>query len=193
MPRLSSRGHEGWHLLRCPELRGCIEARHAEYFEHHEPLSSTKFQPWRLGENQKVVAKITEGDLISRINFRLSDGRSITQFHIPISTRLHRYAMRTVDGLRHAQNNYRTPNDLWWAETRLQLEEVYREAWVACRGELPILPLWDSETGELVSFSIYISDDNRDDMEALGKAVGTPMEIDVKHLDAPSNDWICDL
>lgn len=46
------------------ELRGCIEARHAEYFEHHEPLSGTKFQPWRLGESQKVVAKITEGALL---------------------------------------------------------------------------------------------------------------------------------
>jgi hypothetical protein len=175
------------------ELRCCVEARLAEYFEHHENLKHRRFQPYRLGENQRTVSKIAAGDVISRVTFRLADGTALRNFHTPVPLTLQDYVKRSVDDLRHCQPHYRRPDDPWWSETRNGLIAAYRAAWISCRGEMPLPPLWDRDTGETHPVIIYHTEQNKAAMKRFTSVTNAHVDVRVEYLEAPPANWRYDL
>lgn len=175
------------------EIRCCVEARLAEYFEHYEPLRRSKFQPYRLGENQRAVSKITTGDTISQVTFCFADGTLLRQFHTPVPLTLQGFVKQAVDGLRHSQPYYRPPDDPWWSETRNNLISAYRAAWIACRGEMPLPLLWEADSGKMRPVIIYFTEKNRAIMERFKDFEATHVKIHVEHLESPPAAWTCDL
>lgn len=123
------------------ELRCCVEARQAEYVEHLNAYKGQKVRPYRIGENRQKIAKISGGKLIARLQFNLDKGLALVGYHTPVPASLTQYCERHLDNLRHAQPQYRPPNDPWWDATRADLIEHYRQAWVACQGNLLVPPL----------------------------------------------------
>lgn len=175
------------------EMRCCVEARQAEYFEHYQPLIRKRFQPYRLGENQKTVSKITSGDKIAQITFCFANGTSLRQFHTPVPLKLQKFVKQTVDGMRHSQQCYRPPDDPWWSMTRDNLVSNYRAAWIACRGEMPLPPLWNADSGEMHQIITYVTEENRAVMERFEDLKGMQLRFHVEYLDVPPADWVYDL
>jgi hypothetical protein len=71
------------------------------------------------------------------------DATDAIHYHTPIPKALLSYCEKKIDALRHAQTRYRSPGDVWWDETRRQMVQHYRMAWLACQGTIMMPPLWD--------------------------------------------------
>jgi hypothetical protein len=175
------------------ELRCCVEARQAEYIEHLVPYKNKKIRPYKIGENREKIAKISGGNLIARLVFTFDDGQVFEGFHTPVPASLAKYCERTLDGLRHAQPQFRNENDPWWAETRDKLITNYRLAWIACAGNLLVPPLWSGSGKDVHPLVVEVTDDNRPWVEKMANAIGEHFKVDVDYLEAPPAHWICDL
>ena len=175
------------------ELRCCVEARLAEYFELCESLAGKRLQMHKATDNQRTINAITSGDVISSITFRLSDGTILRQFHTPVPASLQAYVKRGIDHLRHAQRVYRPADDIWWSETKAELLNAYRAAWITCRGEMPLPPLWNADTGEMHPVHVLFNDSNQAALQRFSDPRNMFMEIEVDRFDEPPVDWVCDL
>ena len=191
------------------ELRCCVESRLAQYFEHYKPLSLTndKFKPYLLAKNQDKVNTLMAGDKITQVTFKFEGEASINQYYTPVPLRLQNYVLKSNDALRHAQKCYRSSDDPWWNETRSRLNDAYREAWLTCRGEMPlpvmldagsnrvqtVRPPWEDGSTRTTNFIIYQTDENKVLYEQLRRPTNKQMSIDVRYLDKPPSDWVIDL
>ena len=175
------------------ELRCCVETKLAEYFEHYEPYRKRRVQAFKIGENAKLVRKIIAGEVIAQITVLVEGQAPITFYHTPVPKRLEDYCKNQIDNLRHAQVTYRPPDDPWWAETRDGLIDAYRMAWVACKGDLPLPPLWDVKTRKTHPFIVSLTDDNQEQVRSWQGKEGAIFSMDVKYRETPPSEWVCDL
>jgi hypothetical protein len=174
------------------ELRNCVEARLAEYLEHYE-LHTAEIQAFKIGYNAKAVDKMFDSKQIVHARITTRSGDVLDQYHTPVPAELESYCKRHVDDLRHCQAVYRKPDDPWWNETREQLVAAYRLAWVACRGEMPVPPLVNFDTGECHPFTFLMDKDERDRFQPELFQAGVPFELAVDYLDEAPVDWRPDL
>lgn len=175
------------------ELRCCVEARQAEYIEHLSVYKNQKLRPYRIGENRTKIAKISGGELIAKMTFNFEDGVTLEGFHTPVPAALTKYCETSLDALRHAQTTFRALDDPWWRDAREGLEKHYRLAWVACRGNLLVPPLWNGIGKPAHPLVIEATDGDTSLIERMQGSVGKPFKVQVEYLEAPPPDWICDL
>lgn len=176
------------------ELKCFVESKLGEYLEHWEGKSRKKVQLHAINNNVKSLAKRNATSEIVRMVFTDKRGLSETYFHTPVPDALIQYAMKTLDGLRHAQTHYRQPDDIWWQETRTALIENYRLAWFASRGTMPVPPLWKPEDDVAeVPFTFMFPDDLPRSQLFDDFTPGDSFNLEVSYLDEPPSGWVCDL
>lgn len=175
------------------ELRCCVEVRQAEYIEHLKAYEGQKLRPYKISENRAKIAKISEGQLIAKLTFDLGDGEIFEGYHTPVPASLVRYCEKHLDNLRHAQSRFRGPSDEFWNDTRADLISHYRQAWISCRGNMMVPPLWNSKNKQTHPMIFEISDDNRAMMERMKGMVGDHFNVRVTYLEQPPESWVCDL
>ncbi len=189
------------------ELRCCVEARLAEYFEHYKLLAKGKFEPYLVSKNQKTVNRMMAGDTIIQVTFDFDGGPSIKQFYTPVPFKLQNFIKNGVDYLRHTQSHYRKLDDPWWDDTRSKLIDAYRASWITCRGEMPLpilwntgsdqihtaQPPWETATRRTHPVIIYHTNENKAVLEQLAGMTDKKMSVTVEHLELPPPNWICDL
>ncbi len=175
------------------ELRCCVEAKLVQYFEHYQPYRNRRVQQFRIGENAKLVQKIIAGEVIAKITMLVDDQMPLTLYHTPVPKRLENYCKKEVDNLRHAQTLYRSADDPWWGKTRSELLDAYRLAWVACKGDLPLPPLWQGKSKKTHPFIVNLTDENQEQVRSWQEKVGETVSMDVSYLESPPAEWQCDL
>lgn len=175
------------------ELRCCVEARQAEYVEHLSAYKGQKVCPYQIGENRKKIAKISGGELIARLQFNLDDGQALVGYHTPVPASLTQYCERHLDNLRHTQPQYRPPDDPWWDATRTDLIKNYRQAWVACQGNMLVPPLWSTRSGKTHPVTFEFAEADREMADRMKNSVGEHLIVEVKYLESPPQEWVCDL
>ena len=175
------------------ELRNCVEARQAEYLEHYDPVKNKKIRPFKLGENAKKLAAIKKGDAIGKFEFILTDEISFAGYHTPIPDRLKQICEKRLDSLRHAQIKFRDAKDSWWANQRAILLEGYRLAWIACKGDIPMPPLWDRKTGKTHPVVFEQTPENEHFLDLVRGNIGREFSLRVSYLDVHPDHWVPDL
>lgn len=180
------------------ELKCAVETRLAEYLEHLDSHAGKRIQPFKIGENARVIQRLRIGEIIIKMTYGAQDSDfQVTHYHTPVPETLKKYAERTVDQLRHAQNVYRKPDDPWWDATRKGLIENYRLAWIASRGTVPVPPMFDwskagGESMPLANSVVFLFPDGLDDSVKEFRKDRT-MNLNVEYLEQPPAEWVCDL
>ena len=175
------------------ELRNCVEARQAEYLEHYDPLRNTKVRPYRIGENAKKLTAIHNGEAIGRFEFILTSEIRLVEYYTPVPNRLKKLCEKSIDLLRHAQVRFRDANAPWWGDQRALLLEGYRLAWLACKGNIPMPPLWNQKTGETHPVVFDQTPENTGLLRLMSENIGREFSLQVSYLDAPPRHWVPDL
>jgi hypothetical protein len=175
------------------ELRNCVEVRQAEYLYHYAPYKNTKIRPYRIGETAKRLNAIKNGDLIGKFEFHFPNQEVFTGYHTPVPKRLRDACERQLDGLRHAQHEYRALCHPWWAQQRDLLITSYRLAWVACQGDVPMPPLWNTKTGEAHPMVFDVTPENEQYLNLFSGSVGANFSLRVSYIEVPPASWVPDL
>jgi len=175
------------------ELRCCVEARQAEYVRHLSAYKGQKVRPYRIGENREKIAKISGGKVIAQLRFSFDDGLALVGYHTPVPASLTRYCERHLDNLRHTQPEFRPADDPWWDATRADLIEHYRQAWVSCQGNMLVPPLWSARSKRTHPVIFEFGEADRETAERMKGAVGEQFVVEVKYLETPPTEWVCDL
>jgi hypothetical protein len=167
------------------ELRCCVEARQDEYATALEFLK-TKIKAWEIGKTAKTLARVFASNKIAHIKLVFDDSAEFDLFYTPVEMRLYKAAER-LGSLLHCMKSFKEASDPFWKETRAQLLEIYRDAWVACRGTL-LTPMFFDQPLKVESpptgLVVYLSRATKEKQT---------MTIKVDYLDQPPADWVCDL
>ena len=131
------------------ELRCGIESRMYRYLEARENITKLKRRGWKIAKMASQIESTfkTKGK-ICVMSFE-NECIPISELkYIPISGKLKKMADRLGDYL-HALKEYRSDDDLWWAETRSYMESVYEELSFIATGTLMGAPLKDPKTNTM--------------------------------------------
>ena len=174
------------------ELRCFLEARQDHYLDaQRQYTKSVPEAAWKLSSQGKSLRAIYKEERIQQIVWAFSEERQLLLHHVPVTNRL-RQLVGQLDTYRHAQSQYRDPEDEWWAVFRGRLVEVYRLAWVVLQGNLPSPALISRKGGKVIGNLIVEFDEKPDDLD-LSSFVGAITMAHFSFLDQPPAEWVCDL
>lgn len=188
------------------ELRCCVESRQADYLEALEFFRGTKIKHWQVGQTSRKLLESWENPKIAKLTYQFPD-KDFPTFFTPVKPTLARAIEKELGVLLHAQTKFREAKDQWWANQRNRLTEIYREAWVACRGEHMAPPLWNAESRETHPVRLYARPDTAEllirflllqptaaNRSVLARPTASKrFMLNVDYLDEPPGDWECDL
>ncbi|UDF05357.1 hypothetical protein [Asticcacaulis sp. AND118] len=174
------------------ELRCCVETRQAEYLEHLNAYKGKKVRPYKIGDNRSKIEKISGGKVIARMTFHFEDELFIG-YHTPVPLALVQYCEQKIDNLRHAQPYYRDNDDPWWEEVRQGLVSNYRLAWISCKGNMLVPPLWGNKGKDVHPMVFDVDEQSRAVIQRLSQQAGRQFKAQVEYLETPPEDWVCDL
>lgn len=177
------------------ELRCCVESRQADYLDALDFYRGNKIKHWQVGQTSRKLLESWEDPKIAQLTYHFAD-RDFVTFFTPVKPTLARAVERELGALLHAQTKFRKPDDPWWQATRKRLVEVYRDAWIACRGEHMAPPLWDARTRVAHPMRIYGRPETADllvRLLLLGTSTNKEFVMGVDYFDEPPEDWKCDL
>jgi hypothetical protein len=128
------------------ELRCCVESRQADYLDALEKYQGVKVKGWKVGEVSRKLLHVWPDPKIARLTYGF-DGREFPTYFTPVPPKLVRAVEKDVGPFLHAQLHDRRSDDEWWQEARAKLTQIYKEAWIACRGEHMALHLRERVIG----------------------------------------------
>jgi hypothetical protein len=175
------------------ELRCCVESRQADYLEALEFYRGIKIKPWQIGQTSRKLLEVWKNPKIAKLTYRFAD-REFETFFTPVKPTLARAVEKELGSLLHAQSTLRNVNDAWWAINRCRLIEIYREAWVACRGEHMAPPLWKASSREAHPMRLYARPETADlvvRLLLLAKSESKNFVLSIDYLEEPPEDWEC--
>jgi len=177
------------------ELRCCVESRQGDYLDALEYFRGHKIRPWQVGQTSRKLLTVWDDPKIAKLTYKFPD-KEFETFFTPVMPALVRAVEKELGALLHAQTKFRKASEGWWESTKNRLIEIYREAWVACRGEHMAPPLWNFQSGETHPMKLYTRADTADlvvRMLLLGKSRTKEFVLGVDYLDESPEDWKCDL
>lgn len=173
------------------ELRCCVETRQAEYADALLAFKGTKIKPWKIGDTGKRIRRASAAKQISLLKLHVGN-QVVESYHTPVTEDLVSFAEHDLGHLLHCQRIYRSQEDIWWAKTRERLLAGYRLAWVACRGDNMVPPIYNSKTGAVHPQRIAQMAHNQTLFDRPLQP-GTKIKVEISYLDAPPASWVCDL
>jgi hypothetical protein len=88
---------------------------------------------------------------------------------------------------------FKKDDDIFWQNTRLFVEDIYKNAWMACRGTLLAPPLFNAKDRSLHPMKIERHPEDLITWLDMVHREGTQILFRVNYLDNPPPEWICDL
>jgi hypothetical protein len=176
------------------ELRCCIETRQADYLNAMSWLKAPKTKRWEIGKISRALERYWQDPKIARIVYNFPSGDWATYF-TPVTKSLVETSAKVTGMLLHAIEDDVASQPGWWEDRREGLLALYREAWIACRGEHIAMPIWDATTQSMHPVTLYVEDDEEGSIKSLVSHFekGSKMTFSIDYLDDPPSDWVCDL
>jgi hypothetical protein len=167
------------------ELRCCVETRQEEYATALEFLK-TKVKPWKIGKTAMTLERIFESKKIAHIILSFDGSEKFDLYYTPVSKRLYGAAER-LGLLLHRMKTFKEDSDSFWETIRTKLQNIYRDAWLACQGTLLTPPFMEHP--------LKVEDPSEDLAEWLIRAGREHLNgtITVEYLNHPPSGWTCDL
>jgi hypothetical protein len=167
------------------ELRCCVETRQEEYATALDFLK-TKVKPWKIGKTAMTLERVFESKQIAHITLSFDDSRQFDLYYTPVQGKLYGAAER-LGALLHRMEAFKADTDPFWTMTRTELQNIYREAWLACQGTLLTPPFFEQP--------LKVENPSGDLAEWLMRAGKEQLKftITVEYLDQPPSVWTCDL
>jgi hypothetical protein len=174
------------------ELRCCVEARQGAYAEaQREYIRRRKIREWKIAEVRILLERVFDSGKIAQIIFE-NETKTLryTSYYTPVTRHLANVAEQLGRYL-HSLDRVRDDQDPWWERTRSHLIEVYRKAWIACRGDMLAPPIMAKDgIRHQVSFA---TDEDRELLLKIMMPKGSPFVAAVRYLEHPPDDWRPDL
>jgi hypothetical protein len=176
------------------ELRCCVETRQADYLNAMSWLKSPKVKRWETSKVSRALSRYWDDPKIAQIVYNLPSGSWSTYF-TPVTKPLVEACAKETGLLLHAIENDLADEISWWRDRREGLLALYRQAWVACRGEHIAMPIWDATSRSMHPVLLYVEDDHEHSLKSLVSHFETGREVSfsIDYLDDPPSDWKCDL
>jgi hypothetical protein len=167
------------------ELRCCVETRQEEYATALDFLK-TKVKPWKIGKTAKTLENVFESKKIAHIALNFEGTTQFDLYYTPVSEKLYG-AAEGLGALLHRMEVFKTDTDPFWTRTRLELLDIYRDAWLACQGTLLTPPFFEQP--------LRVENPSEDLAEWLMRAGKEQLKLrmTVDYLDQPPSGWRCDL
>ena len=123
------------------ELRCCIESRQDTYVQAQKQYARSIPRSWQIGPKARTLEQFFNSRRLAKLTFSHSDlDQPVIVYYSPVTADLNKSAKQLGDYL-HAKALFHAADDPWWSDFRDRLINIYRMAWVACRGELICPPL----------------------------------------------------
>lgn len=178
------------------ELRCGIEARQAEHVEAVE-FKMPKIKPWEISDTRRkyhgVVGRAIEAGPITELGLRADGKTEFLLYYTPLTAQVLNSAERTLHGLLHVQQRFYKDDDVFWAEKRQQLVEIYRTLWISCRGTLMAPPILSPETGQMHGMRVEDPSPELQEWIAEVHRANRDIEVSIAYLTEPPADWVADL
>jgi hypothetical protein len=176
------------------ELRCCVETRQADYLNAMSWMKTPKVKRWETGKISKALSRYWEAPQIAHIIYSLPSGNWSTYF-TPVTKPLLEACAKATGLLLHAIEDDVANQIGWWEDRREELLAIYRQAWIACRGEHIAMPIWDATSRSIHPVLLYVEDNSERPIKSLVSQFekGREMAFSIEYLSAPPSDWVCDL
>ncbi|WP_417456379.1 hypothetical protein [Kordiimonas sp.] len=171
------------------ELRCCVEARQLQYALALGPHFKGKVKVHKLVETKNRLQRVYDPSRITYLEMQFSPDEPIYQFYYtPVTEHLVKETSKLGEYL-HCSKMYRKASDPWWDTLRAQLSSVYKAAWIACKGNLWVPPLWNPVTQEVASLKVDGDDPSLGEKLSACQATGTRILVKVDYLSTPPPEW----
>lgn len=170
------------------ELRCFVESRQDQYLDAQKEYARSVPKKWRIGAQGKALSAIFESNKIQHISWFMSDVLVYEAYHVPVNTDLRSRAEKFGE-LLHAQDQWRAPEDEWWANMRNSLLEAYELAWLCNRGML-LSPMFLVE-GRAVGRMVVDADTKEEMIGFLQEGAQGVLTVD--YPDTLPEDWRSDV
>jgi hypothetical protein len=189
--RLCERTHEALFYAAF-ELRCCVESRQDWYADAIEHLR-VKITPWKIGQTAKRLENVFDSQKISHLTFGLKGNDKFEFYYTPVTKKLYKNAEKLGEFLHCMRTHKIDDDDAFWPTTRIFIEGVYRDAWIACHGTLLVPPLFQGKTRALHPIKIERYTEELIAWMDRAHQEGTQIVLKVKYLDKAPTEWVCDL
>lgn len=176
------------------ELRACVEARQAQYYDAFEWKRGQKIKSWKVSEISRKLHENWKYQKIAKITYHLPVGDWETYF-TPITPGLAQAVNEDLGNILHALSEDVINSPMWWNVKLEKMVGIYRQAWVACKGQHLAMPLWDPQSRQMHPVEMAGADDELPYIEALSKIFVDRLStsFSVEYLEEPPETWKCDL
>lgn len=176
------------------ELRACIEARVVEYAETLPHIKGKKITSWQLAKAKLALQRAVPDRRYTVMTIKIGDAQH-TVAHTPIPNDVWKNVGKLGDYLHYRHDFDDGDREHLLALAHLVLT-VYKDAWIACRGDLIGPLLGRGKPGSQVTTLIRLdSPDALAFNEIIKKAVAeeTPAIMGIEYPDELPGDWDFDL
>jgi hypothetical protein len=170
------------------ELRFFVEARQDAYTQAQSRYLKSVPPAHKIGSQAAALRELFNRNEILRLDFDFYDIPLITLHYTPVTSDLKHSAEKLGD-LLHVRDY--TRDDTWWTETKSKLLNMYRGAWVACRGEL-LSPLLLDRSGHVVGAIEFVGPPHKGLIDRIGEA-GRKFKLTVSYLKSIPPDFVPDI
>lgn len=175
------------------ELRACIEARVVEYAEAL-PNIKGKITSWQLAKARLALNRAVPDRRFTLLTIQI-DGAQHTVTHTPIPNEVWKNVGRLGDYL-HYRHEFDGTDDEQLREFAELVLSVYKDAWIACKGDLIGPLLGRGKPGsKLTALIRFDSPDAHQFNKFVQAAVtdGRQVTLDIKYPEQLPSDWDYDL
>jgi len=166
-----------------------VEARQDEYLAAQKRYRKSMPRSWQIGKKACELDRIFAEGKIAKVTMSHPTAAQIVAFHIPIANALVKQA-ENLGAYLHAMQEFHDSDDPWWGILESALSEIYRGAWLACKGNLLCPPFLHADG--TTNIAIEFDGDIPAHWEHYRKP-GTRLVATVDYPSRPPADWKCDL